>query len=46
MFTVRTSPESVEKSKRYALADGHINKPFDKEELVAVVEDVLRKSKA
>jgi CheY-like chemotaxis protein len=45
MFTVRTSPESIEKSKRYALADAHINKPFDKEELVAVVEDVLRKSK-
>jgi len=44
MFTVRTSEESVEKSYKYAHADVHINKPFDRKELLKIVKDLLEKS--
>lgn len=42
MFTVRTSDDSVEKSYKYALADAHINKPFDKTEFVATLRSLLK----
>lgn len=43
MFTVRTSENSVEKSFKYAHADAHINKPFDKAKLVETVKNLLSK---
>jgi CheY-like chemotaxis protein len=41
MFTVRTSEEDMQKSVDYG-AEAHINKPFDKEELIKLVEKMLR----
>lgn len=41
MFTVRTSKDSVKKSMEYAHADAHINKPFDRKELLDTVERLL-----
>ncbi len=41
MFTIRTSKEDVEKSFKYAHADAHINKPFERKELVDTVESLL-----
>lgn len=43
MFTVRTSEEDIQKSVDYG-AEAHINKPFDKEELLELVENMLRRS--
>lgn len=43
MFTVRTSEEDIQKSVDYG-ANAHINKPFDKEELLELVENMLRRS--
>jgi CheY-like chemotaxis protein len=43
MFTVRTSDDSVKKSFKYAHADAHINKPFDKVKLVETVRGLLGK---
>jgi len=40
MFTVRTSEEDLEESKRCG-AEAHINKPFEREELLRVVNRVL-----
>jgi CheY-like chemotaxis protein len=45
MFTVRTSEESRSKSLHYAKADAHIDKLFDREELLAVIKKYLRMSK-
>jgi CheY-like chemotaxis protein len=42
MFTVRTSPDSIEKSKKCG-ADAHINKPFDMEDLYKTIERLLQK---
>jgi CheY-like chemotaxis protein len=42
MFTVRVSQDSVKKSIEYAHADAQINKPFDTEELLKVIEELLR----
>jgi len=44
MFTVRTSEDSVDKSFEYARADAHINKPFDRKELVDTIEGLLTKA--
>ena len=44
MFTVRSSEDSVEKSLEYANADAHINKPFDRLELLEIVRDMLEKA--
>ena len=44
MFTVHTSDESVEKSFKYSHADAHINKPFNKSELLDTVERLLGKA--
>ncbi len=44
MFTVRTSEDSVQKSKEYAHADAQINKPFKMEELLELVKGLLKKS--
>jgi CheY-like chemotaxis protein len=44
MFTVRTSDDSVERSYGYAHADAHINKPFDRKELLKIVKNLLEKS--
>jgi CheY-like chemotaxis protein len=41
MFTVRTSEDSIEKSFKYAHADAHINKPFDREKLIEMVRSLL-----
>lgn len=43
MFTIRTSPDSVKKSYESG-ADGHINKPFDMQELLGTVERLLEKA--
>jgi DNA-binding response OmpR family regulator len=43
MFTVRTSEDSVKKSMDYAHADAQIDKPFDRKELLATVERILKK---
>ncbi|WP_456474742.1 response regulator [Candidatus Pyrohabitans sp.] len=43
MFTVRTTEEDVEKSRDCG-AEAHINKPFDREELIYTVEKLLKKS--
>jgi CheY-like chemotaxis protein len=43
MFTVRTSDDSVKKSLEYAHADAQINKPFDRDELIATVKKMLDK---
>jgi putative two-component system response regulator len=43
MFTVRTSEEDIQKSVDYG-ANAHINKPFDKEELLELVENMLRRN--
>jgi len=40
MFTVRTSEEDLEESRKCG-AEGHINKPFEREELLRVVNRVL-----
>jgi CheY-like chemotaxis protein len=40
MFTVRTSPDSMSRSRACG-AEAHINKPFDKEELIRVVESLV-----
>ena len=42
MFTVRTSDESVEKSFEYSHADAHIDKPFDRKELLDTVENLIK----
>ncbi len=44
MFTVRTSKDSVQKSKEYAHADAQINKPFKMEELLELIKGLLKKS--
>ncbi len=44
MFTVRASDNSVEKSYKYAHADVHINKPFDRKELLDIVRGLLEKA--
>ena len=44
MFTVRTSGDSIEKSYKYAKADSHINKPFDRKELLETVKNILEKA--
>jgi DNA-binding response OmpR family regulator len=44
MFTVRVSEKSVQKSMEYALADAQIDKPFETEELLKVINDLLIKS--
>jgi CheY-like chemotaxis protein len=44
MFTVRASEDSVEKSYKYAHADAHINKPFNRSELLELVRGLLEKS--
>jgi CheY-like chemotaxis protein len=41
-FTVRTSNDSIEKSFRHAHADAHINKPFEKKDLLDTVENLLK----
>ncbi len=41
MFTVRTSEEDMQKSTEYG-AEAHINKPFDKKELLQLVEKMLK----
>jgi CheY-like chemotaxis protein len=41
MFTVRTSKDSVKKSRECG-AEAHINKPFEREELLRVVGEMLR----
>lgn len=41
MLTVRTSEESVKKSFEYALCDAHINKPFERKQLIKTVSDLL-----
>ena len=41
MFTVRTSEEDMLRSREYG-ADAHINKPFDRDELLRLVEKMLR----
>jgi DNA-binding response OmpR family regulator len=41
MFTVRVSENSVQKSMEYALADAQINKPFELEDLLKVINDLL-----
>jgi CheY-like chemotaxis protein len=43
MFTVRTSEEDMQKSVDYG-AEAHINKPFDKDELLKLVEKMLRRN--
>ncbi len=40
MFTVRTSEEDLEESRKCG-AEAHINKPFEREELLRVVNRVL-----
>jgi CheY-like chemotaxis protein len=42
MFTVRTSDEDIEQSRECG-AEAHINKPFDRKELLETVERLLRK---
>lgn len=42
MFTVRVSEKSVKKSMEYASADAQINKPFETEELLKVINDLLK----
>jgi two-component system alkaline phosphatase synthesis response regulator PhoP len=42
IFTVRTSDDSREKSFKDAHADAHINKPFDKKDLLDTIENLLR----
>jgi CheY-like chemotaxis protein len=42
MFTVRTSEEDVEQSRKCG-AEAHINKPFEREELLRVVNRVLKR---
>jgi len=42
MFTIRRSPDSVEKSEECG-ADAQINKPFDKKELIKTVAETLKK---
>jgi two-component system alkaline phosphatase synthesis response regulator PhoP len=41
MFTVRTSEDSVERSLKYAHADAHINKPFDRTRLVETIRSLV-----
>lgn len=43
MFTVRTAEDDIEKSRDCG-AEAHINKPFDREELIYTVEKLLKKS--
>jgi CheY-like chemotaxis protein len=45
MFTVRTSEEDVMKSFECG-AEAHINKPFEREELLEIVEKILKKTKS
>lgn len=45
IFTVRDSDDSKIKSLQYAKADAHIDKPFDKEELLATIKKYLRMDK-
>lgn len=45
IFTVRTSDDSRIKSLQYAKADAHIDKPFNREELLAVIKKHLRVGK-
>ncbi len=42
MFTVRTSEESVEKSYECG-ADAHINKPFDRTEMLDTIKQLLER---
>lgn len=41
MFSLRTTKEFVKISLGYAHADAHINKPFDREELLDAIKDFL-----
>jgi len=45
-FTVRSSKDSVEKSLNYSKATAQINKPFKIDELLTIVNTVLKDSKA
>ncbi len=45
MFTVRTSRESKVKSFVYSHADAHIDKPFDRDDLLKIVRKALVDSK-
>ncbi len=45
IFTVRTSDDSKVKSLQYAKADVHVDKPFDSEELLAIIKKHLRVGK-
>ena len=40
MFTVRTSEEDMLRSREYG-ADAHINKPFDRDELLGIIQKIL-----
>lgn len=44
MFTVRTSKESKERSRKCG-AEAHIDKPFDRKELLNVVNGLLKNEK-
>jgi CheY-like chemotaxis protein len=41
MLTVRTSEDSIKKSYEYAGCDAHINKPFDRKQLLDTIEEFL-----
>ncbi|MFQ5976353.1 MAG: PleD family two-component system response regulator [Candidatus Hydrothermarchaeales archaeon] len=41
MFTVRTSMDSIRKSLEYSRADAQINKPFEVDELIDKVQNLL-----
>jgi len=42
MFTVRASEDEAEISFEYAHADAQINKPFEMEELLRVIREILK----
>lgn len=44
VFTVRTSKESVKKSREFAHADAQINKPFKSQHLLEVVDRLIKKT--
>ncbi len=41
MLTVRTSGDSIKKSYEYAGCDAHINKPFDRKQLLCTIDEPL-----